>query len=161
MEKVYIETTIPSYVTARFSRDIVIAARQQISREWWETERFRYDLYISEIVIAECQMGDPEAAKRRLDLISGIKILKLIDDINMLAGEYIKLLDIPEKASLDAYHLAFAVISEMDYLLTWNCSHMAQGEIISKLRSFNRKNGLFEPILLTPDELMGRDYYGI
>lgn len=161
MEKVYIETTIPSYVTARFSRDIVIAARQQISREWWDTARFKYDLYISEVVIAECCMGDPEAAKRRLELISGIKILKLTDDINRLADEYIKLLDIPEKARLDAYHLAFAVISEMDYLLTWNCTHMAQGEIMSKLRNYNRKNNLFEPILLTPDELMGRDNYGV
>lgn len=78
-----------------------------------------------------------------------------------LADEYIKLLDIPEKARLDAYHLAFAVISEMDYLLTWNCTHMAQGEIMSTLRNYNRKNSLFEPILLTPDELMGRDNYGV
>lgn len=161
MEKVYIETTIPSYATARFSRDIVIAARQQTSREWWETARFKYEIYISEIVIAECRMGDPESAKKRLDLLSGIKILKLTDNINSLAGEYIKLLNIPEKARLDAYHLAFAVLNEMDYLLTWNCTHMAQGEIISKLKNYNRKNNLFESILLTPDELMGRDNYGL
>jgi predicted nucleic acid-binding protein len=154
MDKVYIETTIPSYVAAKLSGDIIIAARQQTTRKWWDTVRLKYDLYISEVVLAECRMGDPEAAMRRLELISDIRILKLTDDINKLATEYIKLLAIPEKARLDAYHLAFAVVGEMDYLLTWNCTHMAQGEIMAKLRSYNRKNGLFEPIILTPDELM-------
>jgi hypothetical protein len=97
----------------------------------------------------------------RLDLITGIKILKLTADISRLANEYIKLFGIPEKARLDAYHIAFAVVSEMDYLLTWNCTHMARGEIMTKLRNYNRQHDLFEPILLTPDELMGRDNYGI
>lgn len=160
MEKVYVETTIPSYITARLSRDLVIAGHQQLSRDWWDTARQKYDLYISEVVLAECRMGDMEAAKRRLELLTGITILSLTEDVKKLADEYVKLLDIPEKAMLDAYHLAFAVVSEIDYLLTWNCTHMAHGEVRSKLRDYNKINNLFEPILLTPYELMGRDYYG-
>jgi hypothetical protein len=120
MEKVYLETTIPSYVTSKFSRDLVIAARQQISREWWDTARINFDIYISEVVITECSMGDPEAAKRRLDLISGLKILKMTDAVNKLA----------------------------------------YGEVMTKLRNYNKQNGFFETILLTPNELMGRDNNG-
>ncbi len=159
MRKVYIETTIPSYITSRLSRDLIIAGNQQLSREWWENERSSYDLYISEIVIAECRMGDTEAAKNRLDLLKEIKILKLTDDVNTLAYDYFKLFDIPEKSKLDTYHLAFTVLSEIDYLLTWNCTHIAHGEIRSKLRDYNKSKNLFEPILLTPYELMRRDYY--
>ncbi|MDR1701421.1 MAG: type II toxin-antitoxin system VapC family toxin [Sporomusaceae bacterium] len=154
MDKVYVETTIPSYITSKLSKDIITAARQQTSREWWNAARVKYDLYISEFVLEECRMGDLQAAKKRVALISDIKILKLTDDISKLAVEYIKLLSIPKKASLDAYHLAFATLYELDYLLTWNCAHMAQSKIIAQLRNYNRINNLFEPIILTPAILM-------
>ncbi len=160
MDKVYIETTIPSYVTARISKDLVVAGHQQLTVEWWEIERHNYDLYISEVVLAECGMGDSEAAKRRLDLLSGIAILNLAEEVKSLAIKYVKALGIPEKNELDAFHIAFVVISEIDYLMTWNCSHMAHGEVRAKLRDYNRDNNLFEPVLLTPYELMGRNYYG-
>lgn len=157
MAKVYIETTIPSYITSKINRDLVIAAQQQLTREWWETARFDYQLYISEAVIAECGQGDEELSKRRLEVIKGIKILNLTDEVVNLANVYYKLLSIPEKSRVDSLHLAIAVIHEIDYLLTWNCKHMAHGEVKTKIHYHNKQKNLFEPVILTPYELMRRN----
>ncbi len=157
MDKVYIETTIPSYIVAKLSRDIVVAAGQQLTREWWETARFDYELLISEAVIAECSQGDKEQSKRRLEVIRGIKVLSLSDKVIELADVYHKLLSIPEKSRVDSLHLAIVVIHEIDYLLTWNCKHMAHGEIKTKIHYYNKQNNLFEPVILTPYELMRRN----
>lgn len=157
MDKVYIETTIPSYIVAKLSRDIVVAAGQQLTREWWETARFDYELYISEAVIAECSQGDQEQSKQRLEVIRGIKVLSLSDEVFELAEVYYKLLSIPEKSRVDSLHLAITVIHEINYLLTWNCKHMAHGEIRTKIHYYNKQNNLFEPVILTPYELMRRN----
>lgn len=155
--KVYIETTIPSYVTSRLSRDIVIAAQQQLTIEWWDTARSDYDLFISELVVVECEQGDKELAKRRMELIRDIAVLPFSNEVKELAQIYYSLLGIPEKSRLDAFHLAVAVSNEIDYLLTWNCKHMAHGEIRMKIHNYNKQNNLFEPMILTPYELMRRD----
>lgn len=157
MAKVYIETTIPSYIVSRLNRDIVVAAQQQLTREWWNTARFDYDLYISEFVVIESERGDQTLANRRIELIRNIPVLPTIKEVTDLALKYFSLLGIPEKSKLDVFHLAITVIYEIDYLLTWNCKHMAHGEIRRVINRFNRANNLFEPVILTPYELMRRD----
>ncbi|MGB9860160.1 MAG: type II toxin-antitoxin system VapC family toxin, partial [Moorellaceae bacterium] len=126
---VYLETTIPSYLAARQSRDIVVAAHQQITREWWTAERKRFRLFVSEAVISECSSGDTEAAARRLSYIEGLPVLAITDSVFKLAKLYLATMLIPLRSEVDALHLACAVIHEMDYLLTWNCKHLAHGEI--------------------------------
>jgi hypothetical protein len=111
---VYIETTIPSYATAKPSGDAVVAGRQAITKFFWEYERYKYDLVISQDVVAECSRGDPEAAARRLEFISGIEQLKRPVGLDALASHYQKILGIPDDAKTDCVHLAYCVI-EKDY----------------------------------------------
>jgi predicted nucleic acid-binding protein len=153
---VYIETTIPSYLAAKPSRDIIVAAQQQVTAEWWNESHSKYDLYISEAVIDECAAGDHEVASRRLKSIRNFPILKLTEEVVQIAIIYGRLLAIPDKSKADAVHLALAVYHEMDYLLTWNCKHLAHGEVRTKIHQYNMRNGLFEPMIVTPSELLER-----
>jgi hypothetical protein len=153
MKSIYIETTIPSLVAARQSRDMISAAHQVITKNFWENERQNYDLYISQFVLDECAKGDPEAAKRRLDLIADIRPLPITKEAIELAPLYKQLLEIPDKANIDAFHLAVSVIAEMDYLLSRNFTHMG---VVSygKLLSYNEGKGLKTPLLITPEAFM-------
>lgn len=153
----YVETTIPSYLASRPSRDIIIAARQQTTHEWWNEERSRFKLYISQTVLIEVRVGNTGLAKLRASYFKDIEILPVAEEIERLAREYISVLGIPEKLALDALHLAYAVAYNLDYLLTWNCKHLAHGEIRRKLKRYNNAVGLDVPEIVTPDELMGRD----
>jgi hypothetical protein len=152
-KSVYIETTIPSYATAKASRDIITAHRQAITRIFWENERQKYDLYISQYVIQECSKGDREAAGRRLSLITGITLLPETEKTVNLAHEYFELLDITERAMTDCFHLAVCVDSGIDYLLSWNCTHLGQVSY-GKIYAYNQRHGLKTPDLLTPEVLM-------
>ena len=156
MEKptLYLETTILSYLAARPSRDIIVQAHQQITWDWWESERENYELYISEIVLQEIMGGDPEAAERRQSFISNLAILDMSDAVRNLAYELAKFLNLPQRAELDALHLSFAIEYEMDYLLTWNCSHLANGLIISRLKKIELETSRLVPVIITPEELM-------
>lgn len=153
MKSIYIETTIPSLIAARQSRDMISAAHQIITRSFWENERQNYDLYISQFVLDECSKGDPEAAKKRLDVIAGIRSLPVSKEVIELASLYSQLLQIPDKASIDAFHLAISVIAEMDYLLSWNFTHMG---VVSygKLLKYNEGKGRKTPLLITPEAFM-------
>ena len=111
--RVYIETTIPSYLTARPSRDLVRAAHQQVTREWWDA-RHGFDLFVSEIVMSEAAGGDPEAAAKRLEAIAGIQFLRLDDHARVLARELVAAGPLPENAAIDALHVAVAVVNGMD-----------------------------------------------
>ncbi|MDR3139363.1 MAG: type II toxin-antitoxin system VapC family toxin [Treponema sp.] len=148
----YIETTIPSYATSRESSNLIIAARQLLTKRFWEEEREKYELYTSQYVIEECELGDPDAAKRRLDFISGITVLPKTKEIANLAKIYLNLLQITERAKTDCFHLATCVISEIDYLLSWNCTHLGFGSYI-KVLEYNTKHELWSPLLITPDYL--------
>ena len=153
MKNIYIETTIPSLATSNPSRDMIIAGRQAVTILFWETERQKYDLYVSQYVIDECVQGDINAAKRRLEFLNGIKIIPKSEKISELAQEYQEFLEIPDKSKIDCYHLAVCVLSEMDYLISWNCTHLGINTFI-KIQKYNELNGLFVPILLTPEALM-------
>ncbi len=150
--KVYIETTIPSYLTARPSRDLIIAAHQQITHEWWG-KRSDFDLYVSRLVQLECQAGDPDAASARMIAIAGLPILEPFDAVGTLAEELIRNVPLPSKASDDALHIALSAVHGMNYLLTWNCAHIANATLRKRVESICRTLGYDPPLICTPDEL--------
>jgi hypothetical protein len=151
----YLESTIPSYLAARPSRDLIVAAHQQITHEWWEQVRFEFDIYVSQAVVDEVSAGDPAVATRRLALVDGLPRLVLTDEVDALAGEYLRRLGLPPSARLDAIHLACTVVYGLDYLLTWNCAHLANGQVIRRLWEINRALGRSTPVIVTPEELLG------
>ena len=150
---VYIETTIPSYATAKASRDLITAHRQAVTRLFWENERQKYDLYISQFVIDECSRGDEEAVKRRLYLIKDITLIPENNNIAELAEIYFSFLEIHERAKTDCFHLAVCVDAKLHYLLSWNCSHIGMISY-AKVYEYNKKEGLWTPEFLTPEILM-------
>ncbi|MDR2759376.1 MAG: type II toxin-antitoxin system VapC family toxin [Spirochaetaceae bacterium] len=149
----YIETTIPSYATSRESSNLVIAARQFLTKRFWEEEYDNYQLYTSQYVIDECKLGDPEAARRRLNFLLGIAVLPRTKTITELAAAYFNLLKIPGRAKSDCFHLATCVIVKIDYLLSWNCTHLGFASYV-KAVEYNNKRGLWTPLLVTPDYLL-------
>jgi len=152
-KKVYIETTIPSVITAKPSRDIRNLYRQEITREFWEYERHKYDLYISQYVWEECEKGDKDAAKKRLELIKDIQFLPTNEDVEKLAEEYFKYLNIPERAKTDCFHLAISVTEKIDYLMSWNMAHLGE-RYFNEIAEYNYKNNLWLPKMHTPDVIM-------
>jgi hypothetical protein len=154
MLKVYLETTVPSYLAAYRSRDLVIAAHQQITQDWWQTARERFDLYVSAAVVAEIRAGDPEAVARRLKAIENLTVLTVNEDTRALTAHYEKTLGLGGKARADVPHFAFAVSYEMDYLVTWNCSHIANGEMIRRLMRVNSELNRPTPLIVTPEEIL-------
>ena len=150
----YLESTIPSYLAARPSRDLIVAAHQQITHDWWHQARVRFDLYISEAVLEEISAGDTDAVTRRRSFVDGLSILASTDDVADLAVEYQSRLGLASVAPLDAVHLAYAAVYEMGYLLTWNCKHLANGVVIQRLQTINLSLGRFTPIIVTPEELL-------
>jgi hypothetical protein len=153
--KVYIETTIPSYLTSKTSRDIVIAAHQQITRDWWQKQRGEFDLYVSEFVVRECKAGDPAMAKLRMEILADMSELALVPDVYILAEKLINVGPIPRKAETDALHIAASAVSGMDFLLTWNCKHIANATMQNRIRMICRDSNFDPPVICTPWELLG------
>lgn len=154
MQTVYIESSVISYYTARRSRDIIIAAHQEITLEWWEKALPSFEPFVSQIVYDEVSRGDPKSAQKRLEAIQKINVLEITPDAAELAKLYYRALNIPEKAINDAFHLALAVYHGMDYMVTWNCTHIAAGRVISIVQNINDECGYQTPIICTPEELM-------
>ena len=155
MSTVYLETSVTSYLAAKPSRDLVTAAHQQVTRDWWQTARGHYELCISELVLAEISAGDPGVASRRLELVAGLPILQYSDDVASLVDVFEQQLGLSGRARADLPHFAFAVSYEIDYLVTWNCAHIANGEVIRRLMRATAQQNRFCPAILTPNELMG------
>jgi len=153
-ESVYIETTIISYLAGKPSRDLVVAAHQRITAEWWAQVTPKVELFVSPFVIEECERGDKEAAQRRKNFLKGIKVLELESGIQKIAEIYFEKLEIPEKARLDAAHIAIACYYKMDYFVTWNCVHIASAKTRRSLELLNKQLRLFTPVICTPEELM-------
>ena len=153
--RVYVETTVASYLTARPSRDLVAAAHQELTREWWTNHRYRFDLYVSDIVLREAAGGDETAAARRIAELQGIDVLVLDDRARELARLFVERGVIPAKAVEDAFHVAVATAQGMDFLLTWNCRHIANAEVVERLEAICLEMGYRMPTLCTPEQLMG------
>ena len=151
---VYIETSIIGYVTSRPSRDLIAAANQQLTRDWWENHRGRYDLYISETVLLECSAGDIQAAQKRLDALSGIPVLDVTEDAEKLAGALVGQIPLPENAEIDALHIAIATVHGVNYLLTWNCTHIANAVLRPRIEAICRFTGFEPPTICTPQQLI-------
>jgi predicted nucleic acid-binding protein len=152
---VYVETSVISYYTARPSRDIVTAARQTITQEWWNEARGRYEVYISILVVEEANAGDAVAAQRRSDALSGLPILAINDAAVSLAKHLIDGGLIPETSAEDALHIALATVHGMDFLLTWNFRHINNAEAKARIGSAIEALGYECPIICSPEELGG------
>lgn len=153
MPKVYLETTIPRSLTAWSSRDLIKAAHQQITREWWQS-RARFDLYISQLVLREASGGDVEAARLRLEALRGIPALALSSAAGALAQQLVRHGPLPDNAVADALHIGIATVNGMDYLVTWNCTQIANAALRQRIEAICRAGGYQPPILCTPEELM-------
>ncbi|MGK5088713.1 type II toxin-antitoxin system VapC family toxin [Bdellovibrionota bacterium FG-2] len=151
---VYIETTIPSYLTSRFSTDLEKYYRQVKTREWWDKVFPKIDAVISDYVLDEARDGDPDAASKRLEVLRGIKILDKTDEITTLARELQIKLKIPPRARVDAFHLAFSVIYQVEYVLSWNFEHIVGAPVKRTFAEIGKEFNLVMPTLCTPEELM-------
>ena len=152
---IYVETTIFGYLTARPTRNVVAAARQQVTQAWWATRRDAFSLFVSELVLEEAAEGNPEAAARRLAVAEALPLVNVTDRAMRLAPELQALAQLPARAGADALHIALAAVHGIDYLMTWNLRHIANAELRPRLERACRIHGYRPPILCTPDELMG------
>jgi hypothetical protein len=153
--KVYIETSVVSYLAARLSRDLITAAHQQVTQEWWQNRRAHFTLYASQLVVQEAGAGDAEIAQKRLVLLEELPLLDLTEACLDLGRLLVDEGPIPEKAALDALHIGVATIHGMDYLLTWNCKHIANAEMQTAVTAVCRSAGYEPPVICTPEELLG------
>ena len=151
--KLYVETSVISYLTARLSNQLVTAGRQQLTRRWWEAERDGYDLFVSEFVRSEAAEGDPGAARRRLEALADIPEVSLPPEAVALTRALVEPGPIPAKAALDASHIAAAVAGGADYLLTWNFKHLANAALRKRIEAICRSSGYEPPVICTPEEL--------
>jgi hypothetical protein len=151
---VYLETSVISYLTARPSKNVIEAGHQQSTYLFWD-RRDEFDSSTSELVLTECAAGNPEAAAKRLAALHGIKLLEITADSIELAKELVAAGIVPAKASEDALHIAIATVHFTDYLLTWNCRHIANPEMQARIAEHFRHKGLFLPFICTPEELLG------
>lgn len=151
---VYIETSIPSYLTARPSRDLRAAGWQQITAQWWDECRQKYDLFTSELVITEASSGNPEAAERRLDALKKMNELVIDEEVEELARQLLESGAVPNSAKADAIHIAVAAVQKTDYFLTWNCRHINNATKKPVIRKVCANLGYSCPEICTPLELL-------
>jgi hypothetical protein len=153
--RVYVETSVVSYLTARPSRDVVAAGHQQISLDWWEHRRNDFEIVASQLVVKEAGQGNPEMARRRLELLAALPLLEVTEAAQELAIAIVQKGLLPKTAYPDALHIGTAAVHEVDYLLTWNCAHIANAEILPRVALICESFGLALPYICTPEELLG------
>ena len=154
---VYVETSVISYLTARPSRDVVVAAYQEVTREWWRTAQGRFVLYASALVISESATGDADAARARLNVLSAIPVLEATEEAVELTRILLDDRAVPPNAGDDAAHIAIAAANGVNYLVTWNFRHIANAATRSRIEDVCRRSGYRPPIICTPNELMEAD----
>jgi predicted nucleic acid-binding protein len=157
MHTVYIETSIVSYLRQRPSSQVVMAARQLLTREWWDTERTNYELVVSQFVVDEAASGDPILAAERMQALAGIPLLPNAPQIVRIANEIMSRAILPLKAQVDALHIAAVAHHRIQYLLTWNCKHIANAKILPRIHQVLTDAGVPIPMICTPEELLGND----
>ena len=152
---VYVETSIISYLAAHPSRDLIVAARQQLTHTWWRQRRPAFEVYVSQVVLDEALAGDSEAAERRAALLAGLPVLDITPEVGELAAALIEQVPLPARAGADAAHIAVAAYHGMNIPVTWNATHIANAELRPRVEQVCRERGYPPPVLCTPDELMG------
>jgi hypothetical protein len=157
MATVYIETSIVSYLRQRPSSQVITAARQLLTHQWWNDERNKYELVTSQFCLDEAADGDPALAAQRLELLDGIPLLPLDPAIGTIANEIISRAILPPTAAIDALHIALVAHHEIQYLLTWNCKHIANAKILPRIHHTLADLGYPIPIICTPEEMVDDD----
>jgi predicted nucleic acid-binding protein len=152
--KVYVETSVISYLTARPSRDVIALAHQELTRTWWDRSRTEFELFASRLVVAEAQLGDATAAAARLAILEPITLLSETAESRSLARLLVTAGGLPTKAASDALHIAVAAVHGMDYLVTWNCRHIANARILRFVMDTCLGAGFEPPVICTPEELL-------
>ncbi|MDP9191552.1 MAG: type II toxin-antitoxin system VapC family toxin [Acidobacteriota bacterium] len=153
--KVYVETSVISYLVARRNqRDLLVASNQELTREWWETRRHRFELCVSAVVLAEAARGDQTYAAARLAVVQELTLVEISEEAMALAQALLQRAGLPASAHEDALHIAISAATGMDYLLTWNCKHIANGMIIPRVNAVVRGFGYEPPLIYTPQQLM-------
>jgi hypothetical protein len=152
--KVYLETSVISYLASWPSRDLIVAANQQLTQEWWQVRRQDFDLFISQLVIQEASAGDEGAAQRRLQVVADIPLLTLSEEVVSFAQRIVREGPMPQGAVEDTLHIAVATLNGMDFLLTWNFRHIANATMRYKIERVCRLAGYEPPIICTPQELL-------
>jgi hypothetical protein len=153
---VYVETSIVSYLTARPSRNLIVAVHQRVTRDWW-ANRSNFDLYVSQFVMDEAAAGDSQAAAKRLKAIAGATVVDVTDAAVVLAEDLVRHGALPQDARVDAFHVALAAVHGMHYLLTWNCRHIANAVLRGTIEERCRASGVEPPTICTPLQLPKED----
>jgi hypothetical protein len=155
---VYIETTIISYLTARISRDRVLAGQQLRTRDWWENDRLFFQLFTSQFVLLEAAAGDKQAANERLKILAPLPMLEIKEVALKLARDLVQATALPVNAFRDAEHVGVCATNGIDFLLTWNCRHLANAKQRDRIVEVCLDHGLRAPTICTPADLFGDDY---
>lgn len=153
-DRVYIETSVISYLRSRVSTDMIVAAHQRLTNRWWEERAPHYEMVVSELVHREAAAGDAAAADARLEAIANLKILRVTEEAVSLAELLTAKGPIPREHAADALHIAIAAVNGIDYLLTWNCKHLANAAHRSRIERLVEEAGYVCPVICTPEELM-------
>ncbi|MGK5083955.1 type II toxin-antitoxin system VapC family toxin [Bdellovibrionota bacterium FG-1] len=151
---VYIESSVVSYFANELSSNLKIAAEQRITHEWWKKVLPKVNAYVSDYVLEEIKKGNPIEAAAQIKAAQILPLLPEKMETFDLAREYIKKLSLPKDGEIDAFHLAVAAVHEVDFLLTWNCKHIANAFKYPLIRKINSKMGYRSPTICTPRELM-------
>ena len=154
---IFIETTIPSYYVSRPSQNLLQFARQELTREWWDARRHEFDLFTSQLVLDEASEGEPAKATERLELLAGLELLDLNEEVEALAAKLVGSGILPATAIRDASHLAAAGVHGMNFLLTWNCKHIANPFSADRLQSCFSSMGVHLPSICTPEQFIADD----
>jgi predicted nucleic acid-binding protein len=151
--RAYLETSLISYLVGRLSRDVIVLGNQELTREWWLSRRTSYELFVSEIVIREAILGDPRVAQQRMEIMEGLPILAVTEEAERLAPLLLRSAGLSRNAETDALHVAVATVHGMEYLLTWNCTHIANASLRRAVERQCRLMGYEPPVICTPQEL--------
>jgi predicted nucleic acid-binding protein len=154
VRSVYVETSVISYLVGRRNRDLIVAAHQELTREWWEHRSQAFILFASAVVIEEAERGDEAMARARMDIIEQLRLADVNVAARGLAARLLRSSGLPAKANADALHIAVSAVNGIDYLLTWNCTHLANAAMIPRVNDICRAAGFEPPHICTPEELM-------
>ena len=157
MDSIYIETSIVSHATAWPSSDPNTVLLQQQARDWWDTERSKFRIVTSQLVLDEVALGDPAAAAKRLKMLAGVSLIPADPRIEPIADELIARHLMPETARLDAFHVAIAAVSGVQFLLTQNCRHIANGHTLPRVYQTLEELGFPDLLIYTPAVFLGGD----
>ncbi len=154
METVYLETTVVSYLVARPASDLIVAAHQQVSLDWWNSRRDQFNCVVSQVVLDEISVGDANEVEKRLDLVKPLQVLSTSTDAEFLTLAIMNAGVLPQKAIRDAAHIAVASVYGVEYLLTWNCKHLANAQISKRIQKVCEQHGYQMPLICTPEVLL-------